>query len=313
MAAALAIALGTILLAAALAGRAELGSAIGLGFVLTAVPELPGTLRGAMVTICVRALTVVCCGAVVLLSAHHAAVLAVVTVAAAIFGALVSRVGATAGLAVVLMSTDVEDVDTGAAGVAVLWPYATGAAVVMLVWLAWCGVRRLACGSPNEDSDPRHSPADRSHALRVGVAVGLAVSAAALLPADMVGGHWLVTSVLLTIQPSQAQTGMRMAQRLSGNTVGAVIAAALLGAQPPAPVMIGMTVVLFVLAIALRPVNYTWWAITGPPVLLVISEYPDLFPWYEGGVRLAMNFAGAAIVVLIVFVMPMLGRLARSR
>ena len=51
--------------------------------------------------------------------------------------------------------------------------------------------------------------------------------------------------------------------------------------------------VLFLLAMALRPVNYTWWAVTGPPVLLVISEYPQLFPWYEGGVRLAMNLAGA--------------------
>ena len=62
--------------------------------------------------------------------------------------------------------------------------------------------------------------------------------------------------------------------------------------------------VLFTLAMALRPVNYTWWAVTGPPVLLVISEYPQLFPWYEGGVRLAMNLLGAAIVLAVVFGFP---------
>jgi uncharacterized membrane protein YccC len=135
----------------------------------------------------------------------------------------------------------------------------------------------------------------------VAVAVGCAVVIAGLLPADLVGGHWLITSVLLTIQPRRDQTGVRVAQRLSGNAVGAVIAALILGAQPPAPVVVAITIALFLLAMALRPVNYTWWAVTGPPVLLVISEYPGLFPWYEGGVRLAMNLGGALIVLVVVF------------
>ncbi len=171
--------------------------------------------------------------------------------------------------------------------------------------MAWFAVSRLRHRGEDEADRGRACSAGMAHAVRVGVAVALAVSMAALLPADLVGGHWLVTSVLLTIQPSQSQTGQRLAQRLSGNAVGAVIAAVLLGTRPPAPVMIGLTVVLFLLAMALRPVNYTWWAITGPPVLLVISEYPELFPWYEGAVRLAMNFAGAFIVLLVVFVAPL--------
>jgi hypothetical protein len=131
-----------------------------------------------------------------------------------------------------------------------------------------------------------------------------AVALVGLLPAGMVGGHWLITSVLLTIQPRQADTSVRLAQRLSGNAVGAVIAAVLLGTHPSAPVVIVASVGLFLLAVALRPVNYSWWAVTGPPVLLVVSEYPQLFPWYEGGVRLAMNFAGAAIVAVVVFAVP---------
>lgn len=300
MAAALAVALGAVLSGTALLGRPEWGSAVGLGFVLTAVPELPTAWRSALHTMGLRAVTVIVGGALVVAGAHNTLVLAGLTVLAAMTGALVPGVGATAGLAVVLMSIDLGH-DT--VGMTALWPYLAGIAIVFAGWAVWFAVSRLRREVEDEPAPPG-AGAGAAHAVRVGVAVGLAVAVAALLPADLVGGHWLVTSVLLTIQPSQAQTGLRLAQRLSGNAIGAVIAAALLGAHPPAPVMIGLTVALFLLAMALRPVNYTWWAITGPPVLLVISEYPDLFPWYEGAVRLAMNFVGAFIVVLVVFVAP---------
>lgn len=301
----LALALGAILLVPAMAGHAESGSAVALGFVLTAVPELPTTCRAAAQTMGVRAATVVLCGVIVVLSTPYPAVLLAVTVAAAMFGALVARVGATAGLAVVLLAIDVN----GARGLSALWPYALGAAVVFAAWAVWFGFARRRV---DEHEAPRAAPS-MEHALRVGVAVGVAASAVTLLPVDLVGGHWLVTSVLLTIQPTRSQTGKRLAQRLSGNAVGAVIAALLLGAQAPAPVTVGATVVLFMLAMALRPVNYTWWAITGPPVLLVVSEYPRLFPWYEGGIRLAMNLAGAVIVAVVVFAIPTLVRVYRRR
>lgn len=307
MAAALAFSLGAILVVTALAGRAELGSAVGLGFVLTAVPELPTTWRAGLSALCVRSATVMVCGGLVILSAPYPAILGVLTVVAAMFGALVTRVGATAGLAMVLVAIDL-DATGGAVQLAAVLPYAIGAVVVFAAWLVWFGAARLAGDESDDEVSARRGRPDVVHAVRVGVAVGLAVAVAALLPSDLVGGHWLVTSVLLTIQPSQPQTGMRLAQRLSGNAVGAVIAAALLGAQPPGPVTIVVTVALFLLAMALRPVNYTWWAITGPPVLLVISEYPQLFPWYEGGVRLAMNLAGALIVVLVVFAAPLATR-----
>ncbi|WKG05680.1 FUSC family protein [Mycolicibacterium sp. HK-90] len=300
MAAALAVALGAVLTGTALFGRAEWGSAVGLGFVLIAVPEIPTTWRSALHTMGIRAATVVVGGVLVVAGAHNAIVLAGFTVLAAITGALIPGVGATAGLAVVLMSIDL---DQDATSMAALWPYLVGIAIVFASWVVWFAISRLR-HRIEEEPLPPSSAAGVAHAARVGVAVGLAVSVAALLPADMVGGHWLVTSVLLTIQPSQAETGLRLAQRLSGNAVGAVIAAALLGTHPSAPVVIGLTVVLFLMAMALRPVNYTWWAIAGPPVLLVISEYPDLFPWYEGAVRLAMNFVGALIVALMVFVVP---------
>lgn len=316
MAAWLALGLGAILGVSAALGRAELGSAVALGFVLTAVPSLPTTLRPALAIIGIRGLTVLAGATVAVLTAGDPLTLGLATVAAAVCGGLLERVGPTAGLAVVLVGVDVHRAGHGdASAAAVLWPYAIGVVVVGIAWAAWFACaeairarRRDPCAEPAAASRTSWQ-ARCSHAARVGVAVGAAVVIAAMLPADLVGGHWLITSVLLTVQPAAVDTGMRLAQRLSGNAVGALIAAVLLGTHPAVPVVAVVTVVLFTLAMALRPVNYTWWAVTGPPVLLVISEYPQLFPWYEGGVRLAMNLAGAVIVLAVVFGFPMLGRL----
>ncbi|TFV56467.1 hypothetical protein E4P42_18865, partial [Mycobacterium sp. PS03-16] len=247
--------------------------------------------------------------ALVVATAGHPWALALSTVAAAVVGALIERVGATAGLAVVLIALDAGAGPSLAAAV----PYAIGAATVFGAWALWWLLARTAValrvsGPSRPAPEPGRRAVDRGHVVRVASAVAIAVGLAACLPDDLVGGHWLVTSVLLTIQPGRPATRTRLAQRLSGNTVGAVLAAGLLGAHPAIPVAVAVTVALFVLALALRPVNYTWWAVTGPPVLLVVSEFPHWFPWYEGGVRLAMNLAGAAIVVLVVFAVPAAAR-----
>lgn len=310
MAAALAVTLGVLLVVPQLQGRPSLGSALALGFVLTAVPSLPTSWRAALATMATRAVAVLVAGGLVVVCADRPLSLAVVTVGAAVCGALIDRLGATAGLAVVLIA-----IDSGPdASVAALPPYAIGAAAVFAAWTVW----RLAASAvrrrppPPPDTAPTRTT-DRTHAMRVAVAVAAAVAVADWLPDGFVGGHWLVTSVLLTIQPGRPATRVRLVQRLSGNAAGAVIAAALLGAQPAVPVAVAVTVLLFSLAIALRPVNYTWWAITGPPVLLVISEYPHWFPWYEGGVRLAMNLLGAAIVVAVMFGAPKAWTVFRQR
>ncbi|WP_163889947.1 FUSC family protein [Mycolicibacterium hippocampi] len=317
MAAWLALGLGAILGATTALGHAEWGSAVGLGLVLTAVPSLPLTWRPALSTMVIRGCAVLIGALVAMLTTGHPAVLAVATVATAVCGAALARVGPTAGLAVVLIAVDLPATSVGydpGRVAATLAPYAIGVLVVLIAWGGWFGcaaaLRRARGESPVAETAATAWREPWPHVLRVGVAVAAAVALAGLLPEDLVGGHWLVTSVILTVQPTAGGTGMRLAQRLSGNTVGALIAAVLLGAHPSIPVVAALTVVLFTLAMALRPVNYTWWAVTGPPVLLVISEYPELFPWYEGGVRLAMNLAGAAIVLVVVFGVPALTRIA---
>lgn len=308
MAACLALTLGAILAVAAVLDRGETGSAVALGFVLTAVPSLPQAWREAVAVMAVRSVAVLLGAGAAVLAVDRPVALGVATVAAAVIGARASRVGPTAGLAVVLVAVDVAHV-AGAQRLPVtaLLSYAAGAALVVVAWTVWFAGSRAVRSAEGRIRPPGTLPTQPvprdagGHAVRVGVAVAVAVLLAGLLPDDLVGGHWLVTSVLLTVQPTAADTGLRLAQRLSGNAVGALIAAVLLGARPGFVVIAAATVVLFTLAMALRPVNYTWWAVTGPPVLLVISEYPALFPWYEGGVRLLANLAGAAVVVAVVF------------
>ncbi|WP_197382697.1 FUSC family protein [Mycolicibacterium mengxianglii] len=313
MAVVLGVALAAVLALPGFGGHPQLASAIGLGFVLTAVPTLPLSLRAAAITITTRGAGVIGGAIVAVLTSGHPVALGLATVVAAVIGALRPTLGPTAALAVVLIA-----VDTGNTAQWSQMPaYVVGAAVVPVAWLCWRATVMLAGkGSAASSRAPQDVGADGSprlepHALRVGAAVALAVTISACLPADLVGAHWLVTCVVLTIQPAAVQTGVRLVQRLSGNAVGALVAAGLLGADLPGLVVIWAAVVLFVVAMALRPVNYTWWAVTGPPVLLIISEYPGRFPWYEGGVRLAMNLLGAAVVVLVVFAVPaLMGRVA---
>ncbi|MBX7453369.1 FUSC family protein [Mycolicibacterium sp. 3033] len=310
MASCLAAALGAVLAATAATGHPELGSAVALGVVLTAVPSLPVSWREALQTLAIRAAAIVVGAVCAIATVGRPVAAGLAVVMCATGGALLARVGPTAGLAVVLIAAD------GPQSVAAdaLLPYLAGAAVVAVAWAAWllCAEvartvrgrdRKCGAGAMGVTWQER-----LPHALRVALAVAIAVSLAGLLPDELVGGHWLVTSVLLTVQPAAADTGMRLAQRLSGNTVGALIAAVVLGSHPSLSVVAVVAVVLFTLAMALRPVNYTWWAVTGPPVLLMVSEYPRMFPWYEGGVRLAMNVAGAVIVIAVVFGLPALRR-----
>jgi hypothetical protein len=302
MAACLATILGAILAGSAAVGHEKLGAEVALAFLLTAVPSLPQQLRAGLEVIAVRGVTVLCGTLVVMLTDGFPVLRGIAIVAAAMLGARVDWIGPTAGLAVILPTVHFDGaIPSPQMVLFALWPYAAGPLAVAVAWSSGLAITRAG---KSGDDPPRSIPPPDSphgHALRVGVALTLALVLVHQLPASLPGTHWLITSVLLTIQPRPHQTRLRMAQRLSGNTLGAVIAAVVLGCQPPVPVVIVAVTVLYFLATALRGMNYTWWAVMGPPALLMVSEYPALFPWYEGAIRVGMNLAGSAIVALIVF------------
>ena len=145
----LALGLGASLAVTALRGHAEFGSAMALGIVLTAVPSLPVALRPALVTIAVRGATVLAGALTVVLCDGHPLALAVATVVAAMAGAMIQRVGPTAGLAVILMAVHT---DGGPVSVVIMYPYLLGVAVVLL---AWSGLVRLRGRDPHGASPSR--------------------------------------------------------------------------------------------------------------------------------------------------------------
>jgi len=73
-----------------------------------------------------------------------------------------------------------------------------------------------------------------------------------------------------------------------------------LGAQPPAQVVIAVTMILFFLWRGFATGEYNVVAVT-------VHQYAGhrrvsrTVPVYEGGIRLAMNLAGALIVLVVVF------------
>ena len=77
----LAVGLGAILGVTAAAGRPALGSALGLSFVLTAVPSLPVAWRPALVTMGVRGVAILVGATLAVLTSEHPPALAAVTVA----------------------------------------------------------------------------------------------------------------------------------------------------------------------------------------------------------------------------------------
>lgn len=302
----LAVALGAVFVVCDALGRSASGAAIALGVVLTAVPGIPAAVDEAVKVIGVRTAAVGLGTVTVLACNGNELLLSCATVLSAMLGAVVPRLGPTAALTVVLVAMHMERTAGSPAAL-----YLVGSAVVSVAAAAHIGV--TAIGKSSAPSVPVRSSVlpTWGHVAGLGTAVAAATAAAAAVPDDVIGAHWLVTGVVLSIQGDTTATGIRLAQRLSGNLIGAVLAAAILAATPAQPVVIALIIVLFLLAMALRPVNYTWWAVTGPPVLLLTSEYPAIFPWYEGGVRLLMNIAGAGIVAVVIFGPPWAAGLLR--
>ncbi|GAA4287246.1 FUSC family protein [Georgenia daeguensis] len=293
----LAVGVGGTLLTGALTGRTDAAARAVLAMILVALPSIPVAPPAAARTLLVRTGTVALASVVVAaLGGDPTAVAASVVVAAGL-GFRVPAVGTTAALALLLLGVR-SHMTSGPADVPAVWELA-GAVVVALAALAVrllpAGGRGVAAGSP----DPAARP---SWTVRRTAAVGVAVALAVLSPLGLYGGHWLVTAVLLSVRPTPAATRARVAQRLVGNTVAALLVAVLMGAGPSVATMGLVAGGLAFLAFALRPVNYVWWAVTAPPVLLIAGDFPQTHGWYEGMVRVGLNVVGVGVVMLVCYV-----------
>jgi hypothetical protein len=296
LSAALALGVGGALLLGASTGRTDNAARVVLAMILVALPSIPDEPRAAARTLLLRTSAVAVCSlAVTAVDGNQLAVAALVVLTAAL-GFAVPALGTTAALALLLLGVRTH-MTPGSASVPALWELA-GALVVATATFAAIFLRAPS-GGPEAGPAPVARP---SWTARRTTAVGIVVVLAMLSPAGLYGGHWLITAVLLSVRPTPAATRVRLAQRLLGNTAAALLVALLMGAGPAVATMGIIAGGLAFLAFALRPVNYLWWAVTAPPVLLIAGDFPLTHDWYEGMVRVGLNLLGAAVVLLVCYV-----------
>jgi hypothetical protein len=310
----LSIVLGLSLLAGLRFGLIEPAAHMALAIILVSLPAIPEPGREALHAICIRTASIVAAAILIHVVGAHGFATAVLILAAAVFGALVPQAGPTPALALLLLGARADQ--AGFVTVPGLWELAGGAAVAAVTALRLLSrqahLLTLAGGwhsgplqSPVKvkESRPRSSIAEDvqwsaiQFILRLASAVTIAMVVAMVSGLGLFGGHWLVTAVLLSAQRTASFTRLRLAQRLLGNTVAALLVALLMAVGPNLLVMVAVAVTLFFLAFSLRPINYLWWAMTAPPVLLIVSSFPLSHDWYEGAIRVSLNIVGALIVL----------------
>lgn len=271
------------LLVGAALDRTELGAAMTLATALMLVPA-PFPLPRLML---VRAVTVTAAGVFAALVAGQPWLLAVGVTAAAVAGVAWPIMGITGALAALFIAI-MEDPGTGVPGLAQLAGAVWGALVV------------LALGRLSATVPPRAlSRTIRArHAARLGVLVGASMSVTVMLGLRVAEGHWLVTAILSTLQPTPDATGTRYAKRMLGGLVGGVLTALILLGHPSAPVTALFVGVAGVLAHTYRGANYTYWAIWTPMMFLLLADFSHPEPWTVSLARMAMNLAGGLVALL---------------
>ncbi|WP_127126817.1 FUSC family protein [Georgenia sp. SYP-B2076] len=295
LSAALAVAVGGALLVGARTGRADEAARVVLSMILVALPSIPEAPAAATRALLVRTSAVTASSLAVTALGGDQLAVAIAVVAAALLGFTVPSIGTTAALALLLLGLRT-DMTSGSTSLPALWEL-TGALVVALATFATRIRRSPAAAAP---APPAGAPGPSWTARRV-ASVGVAVALALVSPLGIYGGHWLVTAVLLSVRPTPSATRVRLAQRLLGNTVAALLVALLMAAVPGPAAMALVAAGLVFLAFALRPLSYLWWAVTAPPVLLIAGDFPLTHDWYEGMVRVGLNVVGAVIVLIVCY------------
>jgi hypothetical protein len=308
--------LGAVLMAGVILGRGPDAARVGLGIILVALPTVPRPLGVGLRTLAARTAAMLTAAVGVDLLHGEAAPVAVLVVLAAGVGAFLPRVRVAGALAGLLcgLQYDIAGAATIPGAGEALGALTVVAAAALSAGCARHPSRRPAAAPDTvgggdasaADTAGRREKlvADAWHSIRMTASVGSAIGAAELSGLGMYGGHWLVTAVLLSVQRTGSATRLRVTQRLVGNTGGALLVAVLMAAGPAPGALAAVTAVLFCVAFAVRPINYLWWAVTAPPVLLIVGDFPHTHDWYEGAVRVALGMAGAVIVIGIFWLTP---------
>ncbi|WP_026313470.1 FUSC family protein [Actinomadura flavalba] len=169
------------------------------------------------------------------------------------------------------------------------------------------GVAAPQLSAPSGDLFRRFAKAvrTRSPGFRQSTRVGLAVAVAMALTAalKLAHGHWMTITVMQGTRHTYGETVTGLMQRVGGTVAGSAVAAVLLALVPG---KLAASLVLFVfatLAFTLKPVNFTFWALFGTPLAMMLLDFSTPSTWTAAAERIALTLAGAALVFLAVRVL----------
>ncbi|MBW8482930.1 FUSC family protein [Actinomadura parmotrematis] len=153
----------------------------------------------------------------------------------------------------------------------------------------------MAAWSRLERAVRTRSPGLR-HSARVGLSVAVAMALTAVL--KLKHGHWMTITVMQAQRGTYGETVTHLVQRAGGTVLGSAIAGALLALAPD---RLAAALILFVfalLAFALRGVNFTYWALFGTPLAMMLLDFSAPSTWLTAAERVLLTLAGCAIVFL---------------
>ncbi|MEW2356521.1 FUSC family protein [Spirillospora sp. NPDC029432] len=136
---------------------------------------------------------------------------------------------------------------------------------------------------------------------RVGRIVFVAVLAMALTAAlKLPHGHWMVLTAMMSLRGTYGETINNVVQRVGGTAVGSAIAAVLLTLTPDHT---ATAIVIFFIALvgfALRSLNFSYWALFGTPLAMMLLDFSVPSDWTDAGGRIALTLAGGLMAFLAV-------------
>ncbi|TMQ90524.1 hypothetical protein ETD83_35075 [Actinomadura soli] len=124
-------------------------------------------------------------------------------------------------------------------------------------------------------------------------------------------GHWMTITAMLSLRATYGETVEHVVQRVGGTAAGSVIAAVILTIAPDEP---AIAVIIFCFALAgfaMRAVNYTYWALCGTPLAMMLLDFSTPADWLTAGERIVLTFAGTLMTYLAVRLLWPAGHLER--
>ena len=132
------------------------------------------------------------------------------------------------------------------------------------------------------------------------VAVTALASMALAAALDLRYGHWMTITAMLSLRATYGETVEHLLQRFGGTAAGSVVAAVILTLAPGQSTIALIVFCFAVAGFALRGVNYTYWALFGTPLAMMLLDFTTPSDWVVAGERIVLTLGGTVLAYLAV-------------